>query len=81
MFDTGTLDGVKWCSCFPELCFLQFSVPQVLVGLRMQFINNFVFPSWACAAGFNNNDDNVVIFMRRCSYSALAWTFACQKIA
>ena len=29
---------------FPELCFLQFSVAQVLVGLRKQFINNSVFP-------------------------------------
>ena len=31
--------------CFPELCFLQFSVTQVLVGLRKQLINNFVFPT------------------------------------
>ena len=30
--------------CFPELCLLQFSVAQVLVGLQTQFINNFVFP-------------------------------------
>ena len=30
--------------CLPELCFLQFSVAQVLVGLRKQFINNFFFP-------------------------------------
>ena len=35
--------------CFPELCFLQFSVAQVLVVLRKQFINNFVFPTWASA--------------------------------
>ena len=47
--------------CFPELCF-QFSVAQVLVGLRKQFINNFVFPTWACAASFNNN--NIVIFIQ-----------------
>ena len=40
--------------CFPELCFLQFFVAQVLVGSRKQFINNFVFPTWAGAAGFNN---------------------------
>ena len=33
--------------CFPELCFLLFSVAQVLVGLRKQFINNFVFHTWA----------------------------------
>ena len=38
---------------FPELCFLRFSVAQMLVWLRKQFINNFVFPTWACAAGFN----------------------------
>ena len=30
---------------FPHLCFL--------VGLRKQFINNFVFPTLECAAGFN----------------------------
>ena len=30
--------------CFPKLCFIQFSVPQVLVGLREKFMNNFVFP-------------------------------------
>ena len=44
--------------CFPELCFHLFSVAQVLVGLRTQFINNFVLPAWACAAGFNNNNNN-----------------------
>ena len=32
-------------SCFPQLCFLEFSVAQVLMGLRKQFINNFVFPT------------------------------------
>ena len=40
--------------CFPELCFLQFSMAQELMRLRKQFINKFVFPAWACAAGFNN---------------------------
>ena len=40
--------------CFPEF-FLQVSLAQVLVGFRQQFINNFVFLTWACAAGFNNN--------------------------
>ena len=29
----------------------------VLVGYRKQFINNFDFPTWACAAGFNNNNN------------------------
>ena len=37
--------------CFPEFV-LQFSAVQVLVGLRKQFVNNFVFTTWACAAGF-----------------------------
>ena len=40
--------------CFPEMCFLQFSVAEVLVVLRKQYIINFVFLTWACAAGFNN---------------------------
>ena len=30
--------------CFPGFCFLQFFVAQMLMGLRKQFINNFVFP-------------------------------------
>ena len=38
--------------CFPELCFLQISVALVLVGLRKQFMNNFVFPTWASAAAW-----------------------------
>ena len=42
---------------FHDLSFLQFSVTQVLVGLRKQFINNFVFHTWACAAGLNNNNN------------------------
>ena len=41
--------------CFAEFVF-QFSVAQVLVGLRKQFINIFVFPTWDCAAGINNNN-------------------------
>ena len=38
----------------PEFVY-QCSVAQVLVRRHKQFINNF-FPSWACAAGFNNNN-------------------------
>ena len=45
--------------CFPELCFLQFSVAQVLVGMRKHFINDFVFSTWTCAAVFNNNNNNI----------------------
>ena len=36
--------------------FFSFSVAQVLVGLRKPFINNFVFPTWACAACLDNNN-------------------------
>ena len=39
-------------------CVFKFSVAQVLVGLRKQFINNFVLPTWACSASFNNNNNN-----------------------
>ena len=59
VFDTGMLDGFKGAQstvgCFSELCFLQFSVAQVLVGLRKLFINNFIFRTWACVACFDNN--------------------------
>ena len=41
--------------CFPD--FFLFSMVQVLVGLPKQFMNNFVFPTLVCAAGFNNNND------------------------
>ena len=51
--------------CFPLLCFLQFFVVQVLVGLQRQFINNIVFPTWACDAGFNNNNN----YNNQCYYT------------
>ena len=57
VFDTGTLDRFKGAvnrCCFPGFVF-QF-VAQVIVGLRKQFINNFVFTTSACAAGFYNNN-------------------------
>ena len=62
LFDTGTLDGFKgavnlWLLLsvvFSGACCVLFCcVAQVLVGFRKQFINNVVFPTWACAAGFN----------------------------
>ena len=34
----------------------QLSVAQVLVGLRKQFVNNFVCLTPASSAGFNNNN-------------------------
>ena len=42
--------------CFPEFVF-QFSMAQVLVALRKQFKNNFVFPTLVFAARFNNNNN------------------------
>ena len=45
---------------FPALRFLDFFVVQVLVGLRKQFTDNFVFPAWACATGFNNNNIKII---------------------
>ena len=60
VFDTRTLQSTVY---FPELCFLQFSAAQVLVGLRKQCINSNVFPTWACAAGCNSGRTG----------SALAW--------
>ena len=42
--------------CLPDLCFPQFSVAQVLVGLRKQLTNNFVFLTYACAVSFNDNN-------------------------
>ena len=48
-------------SRFPELCFLPFSVSQVLEGLRQQLKTTLFFPTWACDVGFitNNNNNNV----------------------
>ena len=44
--------------CFSESCFFWFSEALVLLGLGKKFINNFVFPTCACAARFNNNNIN-----------------------
>ena len=41
--------------CLTKLCFFQLAVSLVHVGLGKQFINSFVFHTWACGAGFNNN--------------------------
>ena len=41
--------------CFPEFIFKLFAM---LVGLRKQFISNFVFPKRAGHAGFNNDNYN-----------------------
>ena len=42
--------------CFLEFVF-QFFVAKDLVGLRNKCIKKIVFPTWACAAGFNNNNN------------------------
>ena len=54
--------------CFPDLYFIQFSMAQVLVKLLKQFINNFVFPTWACAVGFNNNKLHVSLLFAAILY-------------
>ena len=58
------LKAQSFVGCFLEFVF-QFYVAQVLVGLRKQFINNIVFPTWACAAGFNNNNNNNNVYLER----------------
>ena len=78
VFDTGTLHGFKgavnhW-NCFHELCFLQFSVAQVLVVLRKQIVNNFVFSTWASTAGFNNNY-NIDIKLIICDFNLMQSVF------
>ena len=37
-------------------CVFQLSRAQVLLGFLKQFINNIIFPTCACTAGFNNNN-------------------------
>ena len=44
--------------CFSELCFLQYSVAQMLVGLQNQFENHFCFYTWDCSTCINNNNDD-----------------------
>ena len=43
--------------------FFNFPWRRYNCGLEKHFLNNFVFPVWACAAGFNNNNNinNVVV--------------------
>ena len=43
--------------CFLEFVF-QFSAAHVLVELLKSIANNFIFPTWACAAGINNTINN-----------------------
>ena len=40
------------CSCFPWHCYIG------ACGVANAICNNFVFPTWACATGFNNNNNN-----------------------
>ena len=60
--------------CFSEWCFLQFPVAQVLVGFQKQFINCFIFPTWACAAGFNNNSLLLLLLLKKFSSARLGET-------
>ena len=61
VIDARTLDRFKgavnlWL--LPGVVF-SFSVAQVLVGLRKQFINNFGFPTCSCAAVINSKMSNL----------------------
>ena len=67
VFDTGTLDGFRgavnrWL--LPYVVFSSVFRGAGASGLRKQFINNF-FPTRACAAGFNNNNNNYKICLFR----------------
>ena len=60
-FPTLCLTPEHWIGSWVQstvgcLVVFSFSVAQVLEGLRKQFINNFVYPNWACVDGFNNNN-------------------------
>ena len=59
VFDTRTLDGFKRADnrrLLPRVVFFHSFVVLVLVLLRRQFINSFVFLTWTCAADFNINN-------------------------
>ena len=43
--------------CFPELCFSVFRGAGAC-GVAKVIINSFIFSTWACAAGFNNDNNN-----------------------
>ena len=60
VFDTETLHGFKgavnrWL--LPWIMFSSVFRGAGAYGVVNTFINNFVLPTWACAAGFNNNID------------------------
>ena len=45
--------------CFPELCLLQFSVAHSCAcGVAKAIYEQFCFPTWTLAAGFNNTNNN-----------------------
>ena len=63
VFDTETLDEFKgavnrWL--LSRVVFSSVFRGAGIVGLQKQFINNVVFPTSACAAGFNNNNTPII---------------------
>ena len=75
MFDTGTQDGFNWLQstvgCFPEQLTVAVMFSSVFRGAGACGVtnfglwgceNNFDFPTWACAAIFNNNNNNIHCF-------------------
>ena len=64
--DTETLDEFKgavnrWL--LPRVAFSSVFRVAGACGVAKQFINNFVFPSLACASGFNNNNNNNALLL------------------
>ena len=63
VFDTRTLDGFKgavnrWL--LSRVVFSSIFRGAGIVGLQKQFINNVVFPTSACVAGFNKNNTPII---------------------
>ena len=62
VFDTGTLDGFtravnRWL--LPSVVFLSFRGAGAC-GVAKAIYNNLAFPTWACAAGFNDNNNSLL---------------------
>ena len=61
VIDTDTLNWFKGAVVALRVCSISIcSLAQMLVALRMQSVHYFVFPTWACTAGFNNNKTNII---------------------
>ena len=62
MFDTLRLDGFKvavnrWC---PSRSFFSVFLGAGTCGVATAIYKQFLFPTWACSAGFNNNNNKIM---------------------